>query len=404
MSRRMNCIIDTLPGVILLIFLSGERVAEGAEPVTVFRSKSEGYNVYRIPAMIRAANGDLLAFCEAREGGDASEIDLVMKRSADQGATWGKLQVVQESDRFQDLYPGEAITVGNPAPVVDLLDPEHPGRIWLPFTLENDRVFVTSSDDHGSSWSEPQEITKEVKLDAWGWYATGPVHSIQLRHPPHRGRLLIPCDHRLGDDGADRGPNGVHVVYSDDHGTTWQLGAIDDTYDDALNSNETAAVELSDGTIYFNTRDQNGDAAGTRGVAFSRDGGESYVAADDERHKWFVPANVILDPPVVQCSLLRVELMRESDKSGLILFCGPDDNGPTGKGRSDLRIRYSTNETKTWHDGPLLHEGPAAYSDMVTTTAGGEDVAVLYEAGDVGGSAYQRIDFQKISIDELNLE
>lgn len=80
---------------------------------------------------MRAANGDLLAFCEARVGGDASEIDLVMKRSGDRGKSWGGVTVVQENTAFADLFPEDAppITIGNPAPVVDLLNPEHPGRI-----------------------------------------------------------------------------------------------------------------------------------------------------------------------------------------------------------------------------------------------------------------------------------
>ena len=47
-------------------------------------------------------------------------------------------------------------------------------------------------------------------------------------------------------------------MVSDDHGKTWKLGAVDDSYDDGLNANETTVVELEDGTLYFNTRDQNG--------------------------------------------------------------------------------------------------------------------------------------------------
>jgi len=168
---------------------------------TVFKAGEDGYRIYRIPAVVKAANGHLLAFCEARQGGDASEIDLVLKRSKDGGKSWGALQVVQESSDFVKILGGRTkdITIGNPAPVVDLLDPDHPGRIWLPFTLENDRVFVVSSDDHGVTWSDEREITKSVKKKDWGWYATGPVHSIQLQRGKHRGRLVIPCDHRVGD-------------------------------------------------------------------------------------------------------------------------------------------------------------------------------------------------------------
>jgi len=367
----------------------------GDYPATdVFQSGQDGYPVFRIPAIVKAANGDLLAYCEARTGGDASEIDLVQKRSTDGGETWGALQVIQESEDFRQVVgdPKTEISVGNPAPVVDLLDPEHPGRIWMPFTVENDLVFVISSDDHGKTWSKRRDITEAVKKDDWGWYATGPVHSIQIQRGSHRGRLVIPCDHRLGDDGADRGENGVHNILSDDHGKTWRLGAIDDTYADGLNSNETTVAELNDGSLYFNTRDQNGDAPGTRGEAWSRDGGESFESGSDE-WKQFRPVGGTIDPPVVQCALLRV-----SDE--MILLSGPDENGPSGKGRSDLRVRFSKDEAKTWHDGPLLHTGPAAYSDMVQLSD--DKVGVIFEAGDAGQkNTYQRIVFVPLDLEKI---
>ncbi|KAA5543192.1 exo-alpha-sialidase [Roseiconus nitratireducens] len=368
---------------------------------TVFQRDSEGYKVFRIPAIVQAANGDLLAFCEARQGGDASEIDLVLRRSSDGGKSWQPLQVVQESEDFRAFFADAvpSITIGNPAPVVDRIDPEHRGRIWLPFTLENDRVFVTHSDDHGESWSRPREITAEVKPEAWGWYATGPVHSIQIQNGPFRGRLVVPADHRVGPDGADDGLNGVQVIYSDDHGQTWQLGAVDDSYEDELNANETTVVELEDGRLYFSTRDQHGKAAGTRGKAFSEDGGQTFVPAKESGYKWFVPESDVLDPPVVQCALLRVNAKSQGDPRNLILFSGPDDNGPSGKGRSDLRLRYSTDEGNTWQDGPLIHTGPAAYSDMVKLSDG--EVGVLFEAGSVGKSSYDRIDFVRCVLDTL---
>jgi arylsulfatase A-like enzyme len=381
----------------------GEDYSPRFEGTTVFQNETEGYNGFRIPAVIRASGGDLLAFCEARAGGDASEIDLVMKRSEDRGQTWGPLQVIQESGDFRAMFGPNAppITVGNPAPVVDAMDPQHPGRIWLPFTLENDRVFVTYSDDQGRTWSPRREITANTKRLQWGWYATGPVHSIQIQRGPHRGRLVIPADHRLGVGGEDRGANGAQAILSDDHGKTWRLGAVDDSYDDPLNANETTVVELNDGRLYFNTRDQNGEAPGTRGSAYSQDGGETFDAATLSGYRSFTPSADVLDPPVVQCCLLRAASTLDGDELNLILFSGPDESGPSGKGRSDLRIRYSLDETKSWIDGPLIHEGPAAYSDLVRLAP--NEYGILFEAGDQGQRRYDRIDFVRFRRQQLGL-
>ena len=397
----LRCVLQIILVVMSCCPASRSRAADAK---TIFRNGSEGYRAFRIPALIRAANGDLLAFCEARDGGDASEIDLVMKRSADAGSNWGPLEVVQESDDFRELFGDDPppITVGNPAPVVDLMDPDHPGRIWMPFTLENDRVFVVFSDDHGATWSPRREVTAAVKRSEWGWYATGPVHSIQIQRGPHKGRLVVPCDHRYGDDGADRGPNGVHVFYSDDHGRTWVMGAIDDTYDDGLNANETTVVELNDGRLYFNTRDQNGAAAGTRGDAYSNDGGESFLPSDRTNYKWFVPSPAVLDPPVVQSCVLRAASTLDGDRMNVILFSGPDETGPNGPGRSDLRIRYSIDETDSWRDGLLLHTGPAAYSDMVRLDPSGLEIGILYEAGGPDAKRYDEIRFSTFSLTDLN--
>ncbi len=386
----------------LIVGLGVFRACAGAanfDAVTVFRGGNDGYNNFRIPAVVMAANGDVLAFCEARQGGDLSEIDLVLKRSADGGKTWQPLEVVQDSDDFRGLFAGEQvqISVGNPAPVVDLLDPEHSGRIWLPFTVENDRVFVTYSDDHGKTWANRRELTSEVKKKDWGWYATGPVHSIQLQRGTYQGRLVVPCDHRIGKGGHDGGLLGAHALLSDDHGKTWRLGAVDDTYEDGLNANETTVVELNDGRLYFNTRDHGGEAEGTRGGAFSSDGGESFDRTKGP-YAVFTPSPPQLDPPVVQSALLRAASRHWGDDRDLILFSGPDENGPTGKGRSDLRIRFSTDEAATWNDGPLIHEGLAAYSDMVRLDSG--KYGVLFEAGK-DKKQYERIVFAVVTEDDL---
>ncbi len=384
-----------------LCLFAASTFADEFQAVTVFQNGSDGYKIFRIPAIVTASNGNLLAFCEARQGGDLSEIDLVLKRSTDAGRTWQDLEIVQESNDFRDFFDSDKkqISVGNPAPVVDLLDPEHPGRVWLPFTLENDRVFVTYSDDHGKTWAKQREITSDVKKESWGWYATGPVHSIQLQRGKNTGRLVVPCDHRIGEGGHDRGVNGAHAILSDDHGKTWRLGAIDDTYSDGLNANETTVVELNDGRLYFNTRDQNGKAPGTRGDAISSDGGETFDRKEGA-YSIFVPSPPQLDTPVVQSALLRAESTVAGDARNLILFSGPDESGPSGKGRSDLRIRFSSDESRTWQDGPLIHEGRAAYSDMVRLAS--NEYGVLFEVGK-DQQQYDRIVFTRFTQGNLKV-
>ena len=92
------------------------------EETLVFEANTEGYPRYRIPSLIQAPNGDLLAFAEGRFAGDHDNVDIVMKRSTDNGQTWSNLQVIY-GDQFTD-----GTTIGNPTPVVD----EITGTIWLP--------------------------------------------------------------------------------------------------------------------------------------------------------------------------------------------------------------------------------------------------------------------------------
>ena len=112
------------------------------------------------------------------------------------------------------------------------------------FGEDSRRVFVTYSDDDGKTWAKAQEITRFAKEKSWSWYATGPGAGIQLQRGMHKGRLNIPCDHtRLPDGGAKT--HHSHILYSDDHGETWQIGAQTDH-----GLNECEAVELENGDVH----------------------------------------------------------------------------------------------------------------------------------------------------------
>jgi sialidase-1 len=360
----------------LLAILCG-RVSNASDvpKVTVFKSGQDGYHTFRIPVIVRAKNGDLLAFAEGRKNGagDHGDIDIVLKRSSDLGNSWGPMQLVQD----EPGNPKVMVWIGNPTPVVDQTDPKHPGRIWLAFTRSNAKMFVTSSDDQGKTWAKRRDITPTAMKPAWDWFAAGPVHGIQLERGPHAGRLVIPCDHQIKSSKSW----GAHLVVSDDHGATWKLGAVDTrTADDPLHPNECVAVELADGRVYVNAREHNGSDPATRAIAYSSDGGQRFDAP-------FV-AEPNITSPVVQNSLVRLTLADHGGRRNVLGYCGAGHPAE----RRDLTILASFDEAKTWERKTVIHAGPAGYSDLVRLD---DDVGVLFEAG---RRLYDEILFARIGL------
>ncbi len=328
---------------------------------TVFARGDEGYNTYRIPALLVTAKGTVLAFAEARKnsGSDAGDIDLVVKRSTDNGRTWSAMTTVWEDSTN---------TIGNPCPVVD----QSNGTIWMPCCRNNDRVFITKSTDDGVTWTTPVEITSVTKLANWTWYATGPGVGIQLARGTNAGRLVIPCDHN-----ATVGTSRVaesHVIYSDDHGQTWQLGGAI-----TPKVNECQVVELTDGRLLMNMRNS-GSGQTTRALAYSPDGGLTWSE---------VTYDAVQIEPVCQASFLRYTLAADYGKSRL-LFSNPASTS----GRTNMTARLSYDEGKTWPVAKTLHAGPAAYSCL--TVLPDLSLGCLYEAG--VSSAYQTITFKRFSL------
>ncbi len=312
----------------------------GLEEVDVFTAGEHGVHTYRIPALVVSKAGTVLAFCEARQekSSDHGNIDLVARRSTDGGRTFGSPITIHDEGGH---------TIGNPCPVVDRAT----GIIWLPFTRDNDDVFVTHSSDDGQTWAKPRLITKDVKLSDWTWYATGPGHGVQLAS----GRMIFPSDHRVGNDKFSYS----HIVYSDDSGKTWKLGGNSE-----LKTNECTAVELSGGRLCLNMRSYFGQ--NRRAVAISRNGGETFAPV---RH------DEALIEPVCQGSILRYAKPGEKEAAGPILF-----SNPASKSRDHLTVRLSDDEAETWPVARELYAGPAAYSDLAVTADGA--ILCLYERGE----------------------
>ena len=353
-SRKKMKMLRIMTGMFACVVLLTANPANASEPFDqdIFVGGREGYPTFRIPALVVTNKGTLLAFCEGRKTGiaDHGNIDLVLKRSTDRGATWGKLQVIQ----------GKGLrTWGNPSPVVD----RQTGVVWLLSTFRNKQVFVTSSQDDGVTWAEPRDITKDVMLPGWSWYATGPGHAIQLSS----GRLLVSCDHFENKSMAS------HVIYSDDHGLTWKLGGRLEKGTD-----ESMAVETADGNVYISMR--NTSPSKRRAFAQSMNGGESWSPV-----KW----DEALVDSTCQASIARFSTGKTGGKNRILFL------NPVSKKRENMAIRISYDEARTWTEPRTIYAGPAAYSDLAILAD--QTAGALYENG-------KRWPYDKITFVRMDLE
>ncbi|GGS95351.1 neuramidase [Streptomyces cinerochromogenes] len=361
--------------------------AEFAQQVLFRAAQDPGYACFRIPAVVRTADGTLLAFAEGRvlNCGDAADIDIVLKRSTDGGRSWGPLQVVNE---------GAGDTHGNPAPVVD----RDTGRIWLAETYNTGRTDSAScavpcdrtphlqySDDDGLSWSRPRDLSPEILPADWNsWYATGPVHGIQLTRGRYAGRLLFGVNTETW-NGSRITANHAALIVSDDHGGHWRIGATDSwpVADDGTfrqKPSELTLAERGDGSVLVSGREQDGTDLGHRTQAVSRDGGTSFTAPFRD-----LPG---LYTPQVQGSLLRL-----GDR--LLLACPGDPDR-----RRTMMVRSSYDGGRTWDSvdrGTVVTTDWSGYSDLVRIGSG--TVGLLYEGGAV--DARDEIRFARFTEDWL---
>ena len=377
-SKRPIAFTGSLISFLALLCFS----ANGQTQVPVFVSGQEGHQSYRIPAIIRLTNGDLLAIAEGRvrNAGDFGDINLVMKRSTDKGKTWDALVTLVDNDSLQ---------AGNPAPVVDSFDPRHTaGRIFVFYNTGNNHegevrkglglreVWYITSADNGHTWSTPINITTQVHrpkqphinpaynfAEDWRSYANTPGHALQISSGKYRGRIFVPANHSAGDSDPNFHDYAAHGFFTDDHGSTFHLG-------ETVNipgSNESTAADLSDGSVMMNIRDQSG-VGRARIVALSSSGGQQWDTA-------------YLDPrlpdPVCQGSILAIGKKKNRN---ILAFCNAADTVQ----RDNLTLRISFDEGKSWKINRVIDKAPqgkerdhAAYSDIVSL--GKKQIGVLYE-------------------------
>lgn len=333
---------------------------------------------YRIPDIAVTNSGTVLLAFDRRNGssGDLpNDIDTMLTRSTDNGATWSTPVAIVDYPSPQGCGDS-SMTVDRSTGRVFLFCTYSAGNVGFgssqpgtndttdPNTLH---VQVRHSDDDGLTWSAPTDLNPQVKDVSWRGYFASSGHGIQTS----TGRLIQPivvmdADHQIhsGD------------IYSDDHGATWHAGQLL-----SPNTDESKAVELDNGTIVQNSRP---DTGGYRFLSTSTDGGETFSAATPD---------VQLIDPHVNGDEIRVNPGTHGPHRDWLLFVNPASQ----LARTNLTIRLSCDNGQTWPIQKLLHEGPSGYAAMAMLPNG--NVGVFYESG--VSSYTEKLVFESFGLDSL---
>ena len=279
---------------LVLVLVGGTLPAVVARPIrietTVWRDRENEMAVHFVYGLTATRSGAILAFAEARigSGDDETPHHLVMKRSADLGASWSDSVIVEPSDgnywKAQG-QPDRRECWANPAALAD----RSTGRIFIFYVLNEGayagknmqrytRNFYRYSDDDGKTWSARVDVTDLLNAKAEGtpnrdasgawirdingfacdhlgraFHMPGPGHGVQLKE----GRLLMPFWNRtaIGAPGGliprEQRAYGLRLLYSDDGGNRWKAGPA---FGEEVGPTECRLVEFDDGTVYLNAR------------------------------------------------------------------------------------------------------------------------------------------------------
>jgi sialidase-1 len=341
----------------------------GARGTKVFWHGQGGYPCIRTPSLVTLPDGTLLAFsgtrCGAGDGcypaaggpGNLNHEDAVMRRSDDAGATWSPLKV---------LYQGDCKTRTHGSAVFDRVR----GRVIFSFSLQApERQATMWSDNAGDSWSTPRPLD----LGAWNDSNVGPGDGLQLSagHPVAPGRVLF--TNRL-----DSGTNQGNAVYfSDDGGDNWKLspGLIPDC-------NEAQIVELTNGTLLFNGRDEDRAAAGARRFATSHDGGVTWstTVLRTDLSATNCMGSFISAPPPPEAAVAAAASV--SDPGSMLLYAHPA--APYGSPRTNGTVYASEDQGRTFRPAYLPNGGAASFGYSAMTFMATGVVGLVYETADLG--------------------
>jgi sialidase-1 len=324
----------------------------------------------RILNITVATDGTVLAF--TNDG-------RLLRRSEDAGKTWSPiLEIAPDSG-------GTAIVDQKSGDVLVLRSGN--GLLWR-------------SQDHGKTWKKEEIVVKPNALGhgvphVVGASTHGSESGISLQYGEHKGRLIAPARVTAPHGSNDQEWWPYHynmAVYSDDGGRTWQASGPVQS-----GTGEGTLAELSNGTIYYNSRSHLA-VDHRRQIAWSYDGGHMWTdwSASDELFEVGEPSYFKYGTkPSYGCSAGLVSLPLEvTGGKDVLIYSSPDN---PGKNRFRMTVWASFDGGETWPLKRLVYEGHSAYSSLAADKKG--NIFLLFEWG--VDKNYEAVYVAKFNLDWL---
>lgn len=378
--------------------------------VAVRQQNQDEVNTSRIPGIATSKKGTLLALYDARYESSRDlqgHMDIAMNRSFDGGATWQPMQIVLDMKQWGGL-PEKYNGVSDACVLVDDNTRDlYIAGLWMHGVLDGktgkwlegmtqdstrwihqwqakgsqpgvdvkqtSQFLITKSTDDGKTWSEPMNITAQTKRPEWWLYAPAPGHGITLKD----GTLVFPTQGRDKD-----GLPFSNITWSKDGGKTWTTS--NPAYN---NTTECMAVELSDGSIMLNMRDNRNhgskDVNGRR-ICVTSDLGATWTEHSTSRKA--------LIESTCMASIHRHTYKEKGVEKSILLFCNPESYDS----RDHMTLKVSFDDGQTWSNNKkiLLDEyGSFGYSCI--TSVDENTIGVFYE------SSQAQMAYQQVRLEEL---
>ncbi len=362
-----ECVEITIDGNQIGTYIPNNASPSGEKSIilehkSLFISGTEGVHTFRIPAMVTTTEGTLIAATDARvdnsaDLGGTGNIDIVYKRSTDNGTTWSEtltaadfpgVEGASDCSMIVDKETDEIFMFYNYADETDAF--QHP--------------HVIKSSDDGVSWSDFRNLNNDLYLSSWRWAFVTSGRGIQKSDGALRHVVNV----------VQGTPKGALIFGSDDHGETWF--SVKNPI--SSNSDESKLVELDDGALLMNCRQKN---TNKRLVGQTDDDGNTWNNIHYD--------NTLIEPKC-NASIIRYTSVLDGFAKSRLLFSNPASTSS----RVNMKVRLSYDEGKTWNDGKVVFPGSAAYSSL--TVLDDNTIGLLYEAKD-----YKEIRFARFSLDWL---